>query len=193
MVSCQHSKGTCTDSKVQASLAHESFKLLQHCCLFARYVQAVAIWQLWTGATVLSPLCISMLWALYNAIPPYLILHFALFGRVSPSSHHISIFAKLVLEESSVDHTWCCVIRSNTTDNIVDICHCQLRHAKRLSTQLRRLRACHVAVQSVVAHCSAPYACASGLTTTCMCRVCHCSSCASCALCWAGSVALQHW
>ena len=24
-----------------------------------------------------------MLWAIYNAIPPYLILHFAIFGRVS--------------------------------------------------------------------------------------------------------------
>ena len=47
------------------------------------WMQGVAIWQLFTGATVLSPLCISMLWALYNAIPPYLILHFAIFGRVS--------------------------------------------------------------------------------------------------------------
>ena len=46
-------------------------------------VQGVAIWQLVTGAAVLSPLCISMLWAIYNAIPPYLIIHFALFGRVS--------------------------------------------------------------------------------------------------------------
>jgi hypothetical protein len=46
----------------------------------------VAIWQLFTGAAVLSPLCISMLWAIYNAIPPYLILHFAIFGRVCPHS-----------------------------------------------------------------------------------------------------------
>ncbi|DBA65793.1 TPA: hypothetical protein ACH3X2_002830 [Trebouxia sp. C0005] len=44
----------------------------------------VAIWQLFTGAAVLSPLCISMLWAIYNAIPPYLILHFAIFGRGLP-------------------------------------------------------------------------------------------------------------
>ena len=46
-------------------------------------LQGVAIWQLVTGAAILSPLCISMLWAIYNAIPPYLILHFAFFGRVS--------------------------------------------------------------------------------------------------------------
>lgn len=50
-------------------------------------MQGVAVWQLFTGATILSPLCISMLWALYNAIPPYLILHFAMFGRVSLQHH----------------------------------------------------------------------------------------------------------
>ena len=56
-------------------------------CLTCFELQGVAIWQLFTGATVLSPLCISMLWAIYNAIPPYLILHFAIFGRVSLFRH----------------------------------------------------------------------------------------------------------
>lgn len=51
-------------------------------------MQGVAIWQLFTGASILSPLCISMLWALYNAIPPYLILHFAIFGRVRAHYHN---------------------------------------------------------------------------------------------------------
>ena len=36
-----------------------------------------------------------MLWAIYNAIPPYLIIHFALFGRVSP------LDLPLVLDDTS--------------------------------------------------------------------------------------------
>ena len=41
----------------------------------------VGIWQLIAGAPVISPLLISVLWAVHSAIPPTLLLYYALLGR----------------------------------------------------------------------------------------------------------------
>ena len=41
----------------------------------------VGIWQLIAGADVISPLLISVLWAVHSAIPPTLLLYYALLGR----------------------------------------------------------------------------------------------------------------
>lgn len=46
---------------------------------------AVGFWQLLVAPTLLSPLAISLLWAIYNAIPPYLIIHYTWIGRVRPT------------------------------------------------------------------------------------------------------------
>lgn len=53
----------------------------RHCC--ALRLQGIAIWQLFAGVQFFSPLTISLLWAIYNAIPPFLILFYAAVGRVS--------------------------------------------------------------------------------------------------------------
>lgn len=41
---------------------------------------AVAIWQLVDGANVFSPLIISVLWAAYAVVPPFLLLFYAVIG-----------------------------------------------------------------------------------------------------------------
>ncbi|KAK9823799.1 hypothetical protein WJX72_005584 [[Myrmecia] bisecta] len=41
----------------------------------------MGVWQLLDGSEVFSPLLISVLWATYNAVPPYLLLHYAIFGN----------------------------------------------------------------------------------------------------------------
>jgi len=41
----------------------------------------VGIWQLVAGAEVISPLLISVLWAVYSAIPPTLLLYYATLGN----------------------------------------------------------------------------------------------------------------
>lgn len=42
---------------------------------------AIGIWELVDGAQIFSPLLISVLWATYNIIAPYLLIHYALFGK----------------------------------------------------------------------------------------------------------------
>jgi cellulose synthase/poly-beta-1,6-N-acetylglucosamine synthase-like glycosyltransferase len=42
---------------------------------------AIAVWQLIAGVDFFSPLTISLLWAIYNAIPPFLILWYSVVGR----------------------------------------------------------------------------------------------------------------
>ena len=51
-------------------------------------LQGVAIWQLFSGVDFFSPLTISLLWAIYNAIPPFLILFYAAVGRVRTVPEH---------------------------------------------------------------------------------------------------------
>ena len=51
-------------------------------------LQGVAIWQLFSGVDFFSPLTISLLWAIYNAIPPFLILFYAAVGRVRTAPEH---------------------------------------------------------------------------------------------------------
>lgn len=41
----------------------------------------VGVWQLIAGAEVISPLMISVLWAVHAAIPPTLLLHYSFFGK----------------------------------------------------------------------------------------------------------------
>ena len=67
---------------------------------------AIGIWELVDGAEIFSPLLISVLWATYNIIAPYLLIHYAIFGKgiflhfmcrcvVSPVSHPASSFLYL--------------------------------------------------------------------------------------------------
>lgn len=42
---------------------------------------AIGIWQLIDGAAVVSPLLISILWAAYAAIPPFLLLLYSVTGH----------------------------------------------------------------------------------------------------------------
>ena len=51
-------------------------------------LQGVAIWQLFSGVDFFSPLTISLLWAIYNAVPPFLILFYAAVGRVRTAPDH---------------------------------------------------------------------------------------------------------
>ena len=44
--------------------------------------------QVFTGAVIISPLLISIIWCLYNMIPPFLVLTYACFGR----KHVLSFF-----------------------------------------------------------------------------------------------------
>ena len=44
--------------------------------------------QVFTGAVIISPLLISIIWCLYNMIPPFLVLVYAAFGR----KHVLSFF-----------------------------------------------------------------------------------------------------
>ena len=61
------------------------------CCTYATqsdncvhlHLQGIAVWQLIAGVDFFSPLTISLLWAIYNAIPPFLILWYSVVGRVS--------------------------------------------------------------------------------------------------------------
>lgn len=41
----------------------------------------VGVWQLVAGAQVISPLLISVLWAVYAAVPPTLLLYYATLGQ----------------------------------------------------------------------------------------------------------------
>jgi hypothetical protein len=41
----------------------------------------VGIWQLVAGADVISPLLISVLWAVHSAIPPTLLLYYSILGH----------------------------------------------------------------------------------------------------------------
>ena len=52
---------------------------------------------MFTGAVIISPLLISIIWCLYNMIPPVLVLTYACFGR----KHILSLFSFLAMVASS--------------------------------------------------------------------------------------------
>ena len=52
---------------------------------------------MFTGAVIISPLLISIIWCLYNMIPPFLVLTYACFGR----KHVLSFFCFLAMVASS--------------------------------------------------------------------------------------------
>ena len=52
--------------------------------------------QVFTGAVIISPLLISIIWCLYNMIPPVLVLTYACFGR----KHVLSFLSFLAMVAS---------------------------------------------------------------------------------------------
>ena len=60
----------------------------------------IARLQVFTGATIISPLLISIVWCIYNMIPPCLVLTYALFGRKHMLS--FSCFIAMFLSSSAL-------------------------------------------------------------------------------------------
>ena len=54
---------------------------IDHKCTTSCLGLQVGIWQLVAGAEVISPLLISVLWAVHSAIPPTLLLYYSLLGH----------------------------------------------------------------------------------------------------------------
>lgn len=61
----------------------------------------VSLWmQVFTGAVIISPLLISIVWCMYNMIPPCLVLTYALWGRKHMLS--LSCFIAMIMSSATL-------------------------------------------------------------------------------------------
>ena len=69
---------------------------------------AVGVWQMVAGAALLSPLLISVLWAVHGAVAPALLLLYAAFGGPGLGMHIACRLGQLVTASGGGDGTGIC-------------------------------------------------------------------------------------